>query len=385
MKKDVAIVGVGQSPFYRGCGMAVRELCFMGFQEAMEGIDLKPEQIDSSVVCSAPEYDKQRSPASVIADYLGIIPAPSFNVETLCSSSSTGVRLAYSLIKSGLHEVVAVIGFQKMSELTSREAAERMGRGGDIQWESPFGVTMPGYFGMVASAHMAEFGTTLEQLARIRVKSSIYGEINEKAVYRKRINVEDVLNSEMVTSPLKKLDCCANADGAAVVILASARMAKRITDQRVWILGLGGSTRSTALASRLSFTSVAVSREAAQAAYEMAGIGPEEIDVAEVHDCFTIAEIVAYEDCGFAKPGEGARLIDEKQTYLGGRIPVNLDGGLLSKGHPIGATGASQIRTITRQLRGECGKTQVDGARFGLIHNLGGPGLYNYVTILGRD
>ncbi|MFH1974153.1 MAG: acetyl-CoA acetyltransferase [Pseudomonadota bacterium] len=385
MKKDVAIVGVGQSPFYRKCGMAVRELCFMGFQEAMKGINLKPEQIDASVICSAPEYDKQRSPASVIADYLGIIPAPSFNLETLCSSSSTGVRVAYSLIKSGLHEVVAVIGFQKMSELTSHEAAERMGRGGDIQWESPFGVTMPGYFGMVASAHMAEYGTTPEQLARVRVKSSIYGEINEKAVYRKKISMEDVLNSEMVTSPLKKFDCCANADGAAVVILAGAEIARKITDKPVWVLGLGGSTRSTALSGRLSFTSVPVSREAAQAAYEMAGIGPEEIDVAEVHDCFTIAEIVAYEDCGFAKPGEGARLIDEKQTYLGGRIPVNLDGGLLSKGHPIGATGASQIRTLTRQLRSECGKTQVEGAKFGLSHNLGGPGLYNYVTILGRD
>ena len=385
MKKDVAIVGVGQSPFYRKCGMAVRELCFMGFQEAMKDINLKREQIDGSIVCSAAEYDKQRSPAAAIVDYLGIMPAPSFNLETLCSSSSTGVRVAYSLIKSGLHEVVAVIGFQKMSELTSHESAERMGRGGDIQWESPFGVTMPAYFGMVASAHMAEYGTTPEQLARVRVKSSIYGEINDKAVYRKKISMEDVLNSETVTSPLKKFDCCANADGAAVVILASAEMAERITSKPIWVLGLGGSTRSTALAGRLSFTSVPVSREAAQAAYEMADIGPKEIDVAEVHDCFTIAEIVAYEDCGFARPGEGPRLIDEKKTYLGGRIPVNLDGGLLSKGHPIGATGASQIGTITRQLRGESGKTQVEGAKIGLVHNLGGPGLYNYVTILGRD
>jgi len=385
MKKDVAIVGVGQSPFYRKCGMAARELCFIGFQEAMKDIDLKPEQIDASIVCSTSEYDKQKGPAAVIAGYLGIIPAPSFNLDTACSSSSTGVRLAYSLIKSGLHEVVAVIGFQKMSELTSHEAAERMVRAGDIQWESPFGVTMPAYFGMVASAHMAEYGTAPEQLARVRVKSSVYGEINEKAVYRKRVNVEDVLNSEMVTSPLRKFDCCANADGAAVVILAGAEIARKITDKPVWVLGLGGSTRGADMSARISFTSVAVSREAAQAAYEMAGIGPEEIDVAEVHDCFTIAEIVAYEDCGFAKPGEGARLIDERQTYLGGKIPVNLDGGLLSKGHPIGATGASQIRTITRQLRGESGETQVKAAKLGLVHNLGGPGLYNYVTILGRD
>lgn len=385
MEKKVAIVGAGQSPFYRKCGVAVRELCFMGFQEAMKGLNLKPNEIDASVVCSAPEYDKQRSPASIINDYLGMSPAPSFNVETLCASSSLGVRVAYALIESGLHKVVAVIGFQKMSELTSHEAAERMVRGGDVQWESPFGVTMPSYFGMLASAHMAKYGTTKEQLGKVRVKSATYGELNEKAIYRKKISLEEVLSSDMVTTPLKKLDCCANADGAAVVILASHEVAKKITDKPVWILGLGGSTRSNALAIQPSFTSVTVVRESIQAAYEMAGVGPEDIDVAQVHDCFTIAEIVAYEDCGFAKPGEGSRLIDEKRTYLGGKIPVNLDGGLLSKGHPIGATGVSQVRTIVKQLRGEAGKTQVEGARIGLVHNLGGPGVYGYMTILGRD
>ncbi len=385
MKRSVAIVGVGQSPFYRKCGMSVRELCFMGFQEAMKGLSLKPNQIDASIVCSAPEYDKQRSPASIIADYLGITPSPSFNVEALCASSSLGVRVAYSLIESGLHEVVAVIGFQKMSELSSHEAAERMVRGGDVQWESPFGVTMPAYFGMIASAHMATYGTTQEQLGKIRVKSAVYGELNEKAIFRKKINLDEILSSDMVTTPLKKLDCCANADGAAVVILASGGVAKKITDKPVWILGLGGATRSNALADRQSFTSIPVSLEAVKMAYEMAGLGPEDVDVAEVHDCFTIAEIVAYEDCGFAKPGESERLIEEKQTYLGGKIPINLDGGLLSKGHPIGATGASQIRTIVKQLRGEAGQTQVEGGRIGLVHNLGGPGVYAYITILGRD
>jgi acetyl-CoA C-acetyltransferase len=385
MKKRVAIVAAGQSPFYRRCGMAVRELCFMGFREAMIGINLKPDQIDASIVCSASEYDKQRSPASIIADYLGLSPAPSFNVETLCSSSSLGVRVAYALIESDLHKVVAVIGFQKMSELTSHEAAERMVRGGDVQWESPFGVTMPSYFGMIASAHMSRYGTTSEQVGKIRVKSGIYGEINEKAIYRKRIDLEEVLGSEMVTSPLKKLDCCANADGAAVVILASSEIAKKITDKPIWILGLGGSTRSNALADRSSFTSISVARDAVQAAYEMAGLGPEDVDVAQVHDCFTIAEIIAYEDCGFAQPGEGPKLIDEKQTYLGGKIPINLDGGLLSKGHPIGATGASQIVSIVKQLRGEAGKTQVEGAGIGLVHNLGGPGVYGFATMLGRD
>jgi acetyl-CoA C-acetyltransferase len=271
-----------------------------------------------------------------------------------------------------------------MSELSSREAAERMGRGGDIEWESPFGITMPAGYAMHARAHMAEYGTTEEQLAKIRAKNSSYGALNDKAVYRKVLSVEDVLNSDVVTSPLKRFDCCANADGASCIILASGEMANKITDNPVWVLGLGAASDSTTLSSRKAFTGLNCAREAARQAYEMAGVAPEDIDVAEVHDCFTIAEIMAYENLGFAKPGEGPRLIDEKQTYLGGKIPVNVDGGLLSKGHPIGATGGSQIRTIVKQLRGEMGETQVEGAKIGLVHNIGGVGIYGNVTILGR-
>jgi acetyl-CoA C-acetyltransferase len=371
VEKDVAIVGVGQSAFVRSCGEAVRELCFEAFKEATEGIKIAPKDIDASIVCSAPEYDKQRSPAGTIAEYLNLVPKPTFYVETVCSSSS-------------LHQVVAVIGFQKMSELSSREAAERMGRGGDIEWESPFGITMPAGYAMHARAHMAEYGTTEEQLAKIRAKNSSYGALNDKAVYRKVLSVEDVLNSDVVTSPLKRFDCCANADGAACIILASREVAKKITDNPVWVLGLGAASDSTTLSSRKAFTGLNCAREAARQAYEMAGVAPEDIDVAEVHDCFTIAEIMAYENLGFAKPGEGPRLIDEKQTYLGGKIPVNVDGGLLSKGHPIGATGGSQIRTIVKQLRGEMGETQVEGAKIGLVHNIGGVGIYGNVTILGR-
>lgn len=384
MEKDVAIVGAGQSAFTRQCGMAVRELCFEPFKEAMEGLKLTPKQIDASIICSAPEYDKQRSPAGVVAEYLNLIPKPTFYVESVCSSSSTGVRVAWSMIKSGLHQVVAVIGFQKMSELTSREAAERMGRGSDIMWEAPFGLTMPAGYAMYARAHMSQYGTTEGQLAKVRVKNSTYGALNPKAVYRKVLSEEEVLNSEVITSPLKKFDCCANADGASCLILASGEVANKITDKPIWILGLGAATDSTTLSQRKSLTSLTCAREAAKQAYEMAGLGPEDIDVAEVHDCFTISEIMAYEDLGFAKPGEGSRLIEEKQTYVEGKIPVNVDGGLLSKGHPIGATGGSQIRTIVKQLREEGGEIQVEGAKIGLVHNIGGIGLYGAITILGR-
>ena len=384
MEKDVAIIGVGQTPFVRNCAVAIRELCLEAFKEAIEGTRLIPKDIGASIVCSAPEYDKQRSPAGVIAEYLNLIPKPTFYVESVCSSSSTGIRVAWSLIKSGLHQVVAVIGFQKMSELTSREAAERMGRGADIIWESPFGMSMPAGYAMYAQAHMAEYGTTEEHLAKVRVKSSMYGAVNPKAVYRKVLTVEDVLGSEVVAGPLKRFDCCANADGASCVIMADKEMAGKITDTPIWILGMGAATDTVTMSGRKLLTGLSCAREAAGQAYQMAGVGPEDIDVAEVHDCFTISEIIAYEDLAFARPGEGSRLVDERQTYIGGKIPVNVDGGLLSKGHPVGATGGSQIRTIVKQLRGEAGEVQVEGAKIGLVHNIGGIGLYGNVTILGR-
>jgi acetyl-CoA C-acetyltransferase len=382
--EDVAIVGAGQSVFSRNCGVSIRELCFDAFREAMEGLDITGNDIDASVICSAPEYDKQRSPSGLISEYLELTPKPTFYVETVCSSSSTGLRVAWSLIKAGLHRVVAVIGFQKMSELSSRDAAERMGRGGDIIWESPFGITMPAGYAMYARAHMAKYGTTEEQLAKVRVKNSHYGAANPKATYRKELSLEDILSSEVITSPLKKFDCCANADGSSCIIVARGDVAKGVSNTPIWIIGLGAATDTMTMAGRESLTGLRCAQEAAKQAYKMAGIGPQDIDVAEVHDCFTISEILAYEDLGFAKPGEGAGLVEEKQTYADGKIPVNVDGGLLSKGHPIGATGGSQIRTIVRQLRGEAAEAQTKGAEVGLVHNIGGVGQYGNVTILRR-
>jgi acetyl-CoA C-acetyltransferase len=382
--QDVAIIAVGQSVFSRKCGVAIRELCFEAYTEAMEGLGITNSDIDASIICSAPEYDKQRSPAGSVSEYLGLTPKPSFYVETVCSSSSTGLRVGWSLIKAGLHEVVAVIGFQKMSDLSSRDAAERMSRGGDIIWESPFGVTMPSGYAMYARAHMAKYGTTEEQLANVRVKNSHYGAANPKATYRKELSLDEILTSEVISSPLKKFDCCANADGASCIIIASGDVAKRVTDIPIWIIGLGAATDTMTMSGRESLTGLRCAQEAARQAYKMAGVKPGDIDVAEVHDCFTIAEIMACEDLGFAKPGEAPRLVEAKETYVGGTIPVNVDGGLLSKGHPIGATGGSQIRTIVNQLRGKAGEIQVKGAEIGLVHNIGGVGQYGNVTILRR-
>ena len=385
----VAIIGVGQSTFVRSYPGSIRELAFEGFKEAMQDAQMATSDIGASVICSAPEYDKQRSPAGVFAEYLGLNPQPTFYVESLCSSSSMGVRLAYSLIKSGLHDVVAVIGFQKMSEISSSESQERMGRGADIQWESPFGTMMPAYYAMYARNHMETYGTTLEDLARIRVKAATYGQLNDKAVYRKPVTFDMFSDPENrmsgpVASPLRVGDCCANADGSSCLIVASEEKAKIFSKKPIWIMGLGAASTTVNLAGRDLFSGLTVAREAGKQAYKMAGITAADIDVAEVHDCFTIAEMMAYEDLGFAAPGEGKELIKSKETYKEGSIPVNVDGGLLSKGHPIGATGGSQIRTIVLQLREEAGDIQVVNPQIGLIHNIGGVGLYGNVTILGR-
>jgi len=391
MRHEVAIIGVGQSAFVRGYEGSIRELAFEGYREAMEDANLTSKDIDASIIASAPEYDRQRSPAGVIAEYLGLIPQPTCYIETLCSSSTTGVLTAYSMIKAGLYDTVAVVGFQKMSEISSSEAQERMGRGADIQWESPFGTMMPAYYALYAQAYIEVHGLTLDDLAKVRVKAATYGQINEKAVYRRPVTLEDFIPDPenrmagLIASPLRLGDTCANADGSSCIILASEERAKAVCEKPVWILGLGAASEAVNMAGRSDLTSgLRVGIEAGKKAYKMAGVGPKDIDVGEVHDCFTIAEIMAYENLGFAKNGEGKELIRAKETYQEGSIPVNVDGGLLSKGHPIGATGGSQIRTIVLQLRGKAGPMQVKDPEIGLIHNIGGVGLYGNVIILGR-
>ncbi|OPY86304.1 MAG: putative acetyl-CoA acyltransferase [Smithella sp. PtaU1.Bin162] len=386
----VGIIGVGQSRFVRSFRGSIRELAFEAFSEAMQDAALSTKDINASIICSAPEYDKQRSPSAVLAEYFGLNPQPTCYVESLCSSGTTGIRLAYSLVQSGLHDVVLVAGFQKMSEITSAESQERMGRGADIQWEAPFGTMMPAYYALHAQAHMTRYGTTLYDLAQIRIKSAHYGAQNDKAMIRQTLTMDAFVNPESkftnpIASPLRMGDCCANADGASCVIVANEEKAKAFSRKPIWILGLGSATASVNMAGRNDFSGLAAAVEAGKQAYHMARVEPKDIDVAEVHDCFTIAELMAYENLGFAKPGEGAALIRAKETYAEGIIPVNVDGGLLSKGHPIGATGGSQVRTIVLQLRGEAGAAQVEDASIGLVHNIGGVGIYANVMILGRE
>ena len=383
--RRVGIIGIGHGVFGRRSDATVQELAFEAFKLALDDAGIERKQIDASVIGAVPEYHKQRSLPGVVQEYLGLNPAPTWLTEVACASGSAAIRTAWMSIRSGVHDVVAVIGCQKMTELDTADILALMGRVGEVQWESVFGTTFPAYYAMFANRHMHEFGTTREQLLQVAVKNHHYGAKNPKALFRKEITLEKALASDDVASPFQVYDCCANADGAACVILAAEDHARDLSDKPVWLDGMGCATSSMSVLRRPHLTGLPSAAEAAREAYEMAEVGPDDIDVADVHDCFTIAEIMAYEDLGFCGKGEGGPFISDRQAYVGGKVAVNVDGGLKAKGHPIGATGLSMTYEVALQLRGEAGERQVPDAKVGLTHNVGGIGQYCFVHVLRRD
>ena len=381
----VGVVGIGHGRFGRRSDATVQELAFEAFRMAMEDSGLSREDLDASVVGAVPEYHKQRSVSGVVQEYLNLNPKPTWLTEVACASGSAAIRTGWMAIQSGLHEVVAVIGCQKMTELSTPEILALMGRVGEVQWEAIFGTTFPSYYALFAKRHMHEFGTTREQLIQVAIKNHHYGAKNPNALFRKEITMEKAMASDTVSSPFCVYDCCANADGAACIILATEERAKKISDKVVWLDGVGCASAPMSVLRRPNLTGLPSAEDAARQAYAMAEVGPGDVDVAEVHDCFTIAEIMAYEDLGFCKKGEGGQFIADKRSYIGGDVAVNVDGGLKAKGHPIGATGVSMSYEIVRQLRGEVGDRQVPDAKVGLTHNVGGIGQYTFVHVYKRD
>lgn len=381
----VGIVGIGHGKFGNRSDATVQELAFEPFKLAIDDANnLRRENIDALVVGSVPEYHKQRSLPGVVAEYVGMNPKSTWLTEAACASGSAAIRTAYMAIKSGMHDIVAVIGVQKMRELSTAEILALMGRVGDVQWESIFGTTFPGYYALYANRHMFEFGTTREQMGLVALKNHYYGSMNPNAFFQKEITMEKVLRSDDVAYPLKVFDCCANADGAACIIMANEKNTKKYTDTPIWFEGLGSASAQMSVLRRPNLVEIPSAIEAAKQAYKQAKVKPSDIQVAEVHDCFTIAEIMAYENLGFCPKGKGGKFIEEKQSYIGGKTPVNVDGGLKAKGHPVGATGVSMATEIVKQLRGDAGKRQVSGAEIGLAHNVGGIGQYTFVHILKR-
>ena len=392
--RKVAIVGIGHSKFGVRTDVTVNELAWEAMRLALEDARLKPRDIEFCVVgsgFSSLSYE-EILPAVTVTEYANMVPTGHVRCESACATGSAAVHIGYMRIASGLSDMVMVVGVEKMTEVDTPTMVELIARAGSYLWEyENFGLTFPGYYALLATHHMAKFGTTMEDLARIAVKNHHYGRINENAYLKNEITVEDVLASRIIAWPNKFLDCCPINDGSAALILASEEKAREIVKETgkplVWIKGLGAAGDTAYIGARRDLFSIRSTEVASQQAYKMAGISPRDLDVASVHDCFTIGEILAYEDLGFCKKGEGARIIREKQSYHDGRIPTNVDGGLKAKGHPIGATGCSMVYEITKQLREQVEKERQVKIKKGLAlaHNVGGTGHSCYVTILGRE
>lgn len=381
----VGIVGVGHSKFGKRSDVTLRELSFEAVSKAFEDSRLEVGAVDSVVTGIATDaFSGQIVPAAPVLDYIGLVQRSNIRVEAACATGSAAVRTGWSLIQSGLSEVVLVLGVETMTHTPTPQATEIMAGGGDGRWEYPFGITFPGFYALLANAHMSQFGTSKEQLAMVAVKNHKYGALNPNAHFQKEISLETALKAPTICHPLSLYDCSPISDGSAAVLLASEERARKITDTPVWIKGLGASTDTMLISERETLTGIKATRLASEKAYKMAGVEPKDVDVANVHDCFTIAEILAYEDLGFCAEGMGGRFIEEGQSYIGGATPVNVDGGLKAKGHPLGATGVSMTVEITKQLRGQAGNRQVKGAEIGLSHNVGQTGQFVFVHIYTR-
>lgn len=389
MFRRVAIIGVGHSKFGVRQDVNVNELAFESIKPAIEDAGIDKRDIELMVLGSIGVWYEEPLPAVSIAEYCGLSGVGLLRTEAACATGSAAFFTAYSAIASGQIDLALVVGVEKMREVDTITAIELMGRAGCYLWEfHNFGVTFPAYYALHATAHMAKYGTTEEDLALIAVKNHKYAAMNPNAQFRKPITIDDVLSSMVIAWPLKLYDCCPITDGSATIVLASEdRVREFKIDTPIWIAGLGYSSGTINLSKRSSYVGLYPTVKASQMAYRMANIEPKDIELASVHDCFTIAELMAYEDLGFCKKGEGVKLIREGEVEVNGKIPVNIDGGLKAKGHPIGATGTSMIAELTKQLRGEAieRSRQVTFRKYiALAHNVGGTGHYCYVTILRR-
>ena len=385
--RKVAIIGVGCSKFGELWDLSFRDIVISAGIEALEDAGLEGKEIEAIYIgnMSGGRYLYQEHISALIADYAGLaeLHIPSTRVEAGDASGGLALRQAYMAVASGMHDIVIAAGAEKVTDVGSEIAMDIMSSSADREWEVFCGATLPALYAMIARLHMEKFGTKPEDLAMVSVKNHKNATLNPKAQFRREITVEDVLNSPYVAEPLRLLDCAPISDGAAVVILASEEVARKYTDTPVYITACCQASDYIALHSRRDLLTMDAVVYASRQAYKKAGIEPKDIDVVEVHDSFTIAEILAYEDLGFVEKGKGAELIREGITSLDGELPVNPSGGLKGCGHAVGATGIRQAVEIVLQLRGDAGKRQVDAER-GLALNIGGTGATAVVTIFER-
>ncbi|MFB6070024.1 MAG: thiolase domain-containing protein [Halanaeroarchaeum sp.] len=383
--RDVYLVGAAQSKFGSFPDESYRTLFAEAYSSAMDSVDgeLDPDAIDEAYVGTLGVGGRQLGlSAPAVTEHVGLSGVPSTRVENACAASGTAFRQAVLSVRAGAADVALAGGVEVMTDMSSEETRYWLGVSGETEWERTAGTTFAGVYALMADAHMDEYGTTREQLSRVATKNHANGANNPKAHLGFECSLEDAMDSPTVAHPLNLYDCCPTTDGASVAFLATEDVARQVTDHPIRVAGTGQASGAVGLYDRPTLTGIPATQAAAERAYETAGVGPDDVDFAEVHDCFSIAEIMAYEDLGFTEKGTGGDFVERGATEPDGELPVNLSGGLKSKGHPIGATGTGQIAEIYAQLRGEAGDRQVEGLSRGLAHNVGGSGGAATVAIL---
>ena len=383
--RDVAIIGVGMNPAWGELWeMSLRNLFTEAALAAID--DAGVDHIDSMYVgcMSGGLFVGQEHLGSLLASQLHQGNIPGTRVESACASGGLAFRQAYIEVASGMSDIVLAAGVEKMLDVDGGEATYALSTAADQEYECFHGVTFPGLYAMIANAHMHKYGTTREQLAHVSVKNHHNGSMNPRAQFPFETTVDGIIGAVAVAHPLTIMDCSPITDGAAAAILCPLELAEKKFKNHpiIKVIGSGHATDHIALHDRKDLTWLKAVEEAGKKAYAMAGKKPADIDVCEVHDCFTIAEICATEALGFFAPGKGGPAAEAGETALDGRIPINTSGGLKSKGHPVGATGLAQILEITEQLRGISGKRQIDGAKVGMTQNMGGSGGSSVVHIM---
>ncbi len=412
--RGVALVGAGMSKFGAFPGKSSRDLFVEAFQEMLGSVDKGFDAKDIEALFignfSSDLFENQGHTAPIMADWVGLTPRPATRIEDACASSGVALRQGLLAVASGLYDIVLVGGIEKMTDLPIERVTDTLATAADALYEVPAGFTFPGLYASMATAYMAQYGANPDVFLKVGYKNHENGSLNEKAQFGQRIAsimearkasaakkglpvptwademefLKDDRANPIIAWPMRLYDCSPVSDGAAAVILVSEEIARRFTDKPLYVLGSGQGSDG-AIHSRPTLTSLASAKYAARVAYEMAGVKPADIQAVEVHDCFTVAEIIATEDLGFFKPGEGWKAVEEGKTARDGIRPINTSGGLKSKGHPVGASGIGQVLEIWKQLRGEAGQRQLPGnPNLGLTHNVGGTGQTCTVHIFER-
>jgi len=384
--RKVAIVGVGMTKFGEHWEMGFRDLILEAGVDALADANMQGNEIDGLFggTMASGKMVGQEHIGALLADYMGLTPVASTRVEAACASGGLALRIGVMAIASGMHNRVIVGGVEKMTDVSADEATVALGGAGDQEWELFQGATFPALYALMARRHMVEFGTKEEHFASVAVKNHANAAKNKFAQYQKEITIQEVMESRPVASPLKILDCSPLSDGAAALVLVPLEDARKYNDTPIEILASTQASGSLALQSRRTHTALYATKIAAEKAYQMAKLQPKDIDVCEVHDCFTSAEVMAIEDLGFFPKGKGGFASFDGETALNSKISINTSGGLKGCGHPVGATGVKQAVEIAWQLRGQAGKRQVTGAEIGMTHNVGGSGATCVTHIMKR-